>query len=144
MARLDELRREIRQRGERIVRGASIQLEEELRRTAPKVTRELERSITVRFAGGSQVLRAEAAAEADHAAPVIRGARPHVIRPKKVGGFLAFLWPGDPRGGPVRRLPDGRVLLRSVNHPGNEPNLFWRHALGRWGALLQQQAGRLG
>lgn len=139
---LDNLRREIRQRGERIARAGNIALEAELRRTSPKVTRKLEKSITVRVRSVGDVIRSEALAEAEHAAPVIRGARPHPITPKKVGGFLAFTWPGAPAF--IRRLPDGRVLLRSVSHPGNEPNPFWDTALRRWRELLQSAANRLG
>ena len=142
MATLDSLRREIRQRGERAARAAAIQMEQELRRDSPKVTRELERSISVRVRSVGDVITVEALAAADHAGPVIDGSRPHPITPKK-GSFLAFYWPNDPRGGNVRKLSDGRVLLRSVNHPGNEANPFWQKSIGRWRVLLQGAIDRL-
>ena len=55
-------------------------------------------------------------------APVIqavttdRGARPHVIRPRRAGGVLVFNWP----------KAGGVVHLRKVNHPGNPPMPWWR------------------
>jgi len=54
-------------------------------------------------------------------APVIqalttdRGARPHVIQPRRAGGLLVFDWP----------KAGGVVFLRSVNHPGNPPRPWW-------------------
>lgn len=55
-------------------------------------------------------------------APVIqalttdKGARPHVIRPRRQGGLLVFSWP----------KAGGTVFLRHVNHPGNRPMPWWR------------------
>lgn len=47
-----------------------------------------------------------------------QGARPHIIRPRKIGGWLRF-------------TVAGRVVFaKSVHHPGNRPNLFLsRHLL---------------
>jgi len=132
VADLSDLRREIRQKGERIARGGVIQMQDELRRTSPKVTRQLEKSITVRITSVGDIITAEAVAAVDHANPVIEGARPHVIRAKKAGGFLRF--------------PDQAgvfIFRRSVNHPGNQPNLFWENGLKRWGAILSGLASRL-
>lgn len=143
MALLDDLRREVRQRGERIVRAGNLGLQDELKRTAPVgKTKQLQKKISVRVVSIGDVIRSEAIADVDYAEPVIHGAQPHPIRPKKAGGFLAFQWSGAP--GFIRRLPDGRVLLRSVSHPGNEPNPFWKNGIDRWDTHLQQAANRLG
>lgn len=107
-------------------------MEQELRRTSPKITQELEKSITVRITTTGDVIRAEAVAEADHAAPVIKGARSHIIEAKKPGGFLRF--------------PDSAgvfIFRRSVNHPGNQPNPFWDASIKRWRVFLQQMSNRL-
>lgn len=54
-----------------------------------------------------------------------RGARPHVIRPR-TRQYLAFHW--DKATPSMRRLPDGRVLFRSVNHPGNRGSRWFDKA----------------
>lgn len=132
MALLDEVRREIRQRAERMVRAANIQLQDELRRDSPKVTRKLEKGITVRVKTVGDVIASEAVANVPYAEPVILGARPHVIRARKPGGFLRF----PDQGGVF-------IFRRSVNHPGNQPNPFWDKGIERWKLLLQQAADRL-
>lgn len=143
MATLDDLRREIRQRAERIVRAGNIRLQADLRQTSPKVTRRLERATTVRVTAVTPAqVSSEVVVDVEYAEPVIRGARPHPISPKKAGGWLAFKWDAAPDF--VRRLSDGRVLLRHVNHPGNEPNSYFDDAVKRWGAHLQAAADRLG
>jgi hypothetical protein len=48
---------------------------------------------------------------------VIGGTRPHVIRPRRVGGVLRFTVNGQV------------VYARYVNHPGTRPNDFLRQAL---------------
>jgi hypothetical protein len=138
---LDALRTEIRRKAERIARASNIQLEADLKRTAPVgETKRLQKSITVRVKTVGDVIVSEAVVDVDYAEPVIKGARPHPIS-AKAGGWLAFTWGAAP--GFIRKLPDGRVLLRHVNHPGNDPNPFWEDGLARWGLLLQQMANRL-
>lgn len=141
MPALDALRREIRQKGERIARGAAVQLEAELKRTAPiGDTKQLQKNTTVRVKSVGDVIVSEAVVDVPYAEPVIKGARPHVIKPKK-GQFLAFAWGAAPAN--IRKLPDGRVLVRSVNHPGNEANPFFMEGINRWRLILQQMASRL-
>lgn len=53
------------------------------------------------------------------AATTDKGARPHVIRPRRRGGVLVFSWP----------KAGGTVFLRHVNHPGNPPGNWWRPLL---------------
>lgn len=132
MALLDDLRREVRQRGERIARASAVQLQGELRQTSPKVTGLLRKQTTVRLISGGDTITLEAVVDVPYAEPVIHGARPHVITARRPGGFLRF--PG--RGGVF-------VFRRSVNHPGNRPNPFWDNAVKRWPAMLQQAADRL-
>lgn len=133
MALLDDLRREVRQRGERIVRAATVQMQGDLRRDTPKITGELRRKTTVRVTSAGDTVSAEAKAETDYAASVIAGARPHVITPRSPGGMLVFFWPK------VGRV----VYFKKVNHPGNRPNPYWNNIMGRWGQYLQAAADRL-
>lgn len=49
------------------------------------------------------------------AATTDKGARAHVIRPKRAGGLLVFYWP---KAGQT-------VFLPRVNHPGNAPHPWW-------------------
>ncbi len=69
---------------------------------------------------------------AKHAAPLDKGARPHVIR-AKAGKVLAF------------RGRSGKMIFRNkVNHPGNKPTRFlWkatRSAYRVTGTYLEEQA----
>lgn len=133
VALLDDLRREVRQRGERIVRAGCVQLQGDLRRETPKVTGLLRKSTTVRVLSAGDTITAEAKAETPYAASVIAGARPHPIVPRRPGGTLVFFWPK------VGRV----VYFKSVSHPGNKPNPYWNRNMARWGAILQQAADRL-
>jgi hypothetical protein len=132
VALLDDLRREVRQSGERIARSAAISLQAQLRQTGPEVTGNLNKKTTVRVTSVGNVIVTEAVVDTDYAAPVIKGARAHVIRAKRPGGFLRF--PG--KGGVL-------VFRKQVNHPGSKPNPYWQDALNRWGDLLQAAANRL-
>lgn len=70
------------------------------------------------------------------------GARPHPIFPRPGKKFLAFQWPkvaGDPR---FRRLPDGRVLLPRVNHPGNVGTRWLSKTLRRWPEFIREDLRR--
>ena len=84
----------------------------------PNDTGELRGSIRKR--GGTvdqgQRMRAQIEAPVIQAATTDKGARPHVIRPRRRGGVLAFNWP----------KAGGVVVLRHVNHPGNPPRPWWR------------------
>lgn len=56
--------------------------------------------------------------------------------------FLAFKWPkvdGDPR---FRRLPDGRVVLPSVDHPGVEAKPYMMPAFQESKAEIRQLIGQ--
>lgn len=67
-----------------------------------------------------------------------RGARPHVIRPRRPGGRLVFWWDNGPRGAGVYAFP-------FVNHPGNPPMNWWTPSIERnWPRALQEAAARNG
>lgn len=65
------------------------------------------------------------------AATTDKGARPHVIRPRRPGGRLVFYWPKVGR----------TVSLPFVNHPGNAPMRWFRPALVKhWPRALRDAA----
>ena len=72
--------------------------------------------------------------DAAYAAPVEYGARPHVIRARRVH-FLRFVWHGELR------------FFRKVNHPGNRPYKFgyraWRSAYRVEGDYLARRLAEL-
>lgn len=93
---------------------------------------ELRASITadpVRRSGQSATLHMRA--PVIQAATTDKGARPHVITPRRAGGLLVFHWPKA-----------GRVVhLRRVRHPGNPPDPWWEAALRKaWTQSLRLAA----
>lgn len=79
--------------------------------------------------------RARIVARSIQAATTDKGARPHVIRPRR-RGLLVFHWP---KAGHT-------VFLRQVNHPGNRPGHWWRPVVlrsWRMGLLRAAQRTRL-
>lgn len=86
------------------------------RATAPTQTGRLKRSIKSTMKGSTGEVSVGGPG-VPYASPVIFGARPHIIRPKKKGGMLRF-----ETGGRV-------VFARQVSHPGNRPNMFLVRAL---------------
>lgn len=133
MALLDDLRREVRQRGERIVRASCVQMQGDLRRDTPKVTGLLRKSTTVRVTSAGDTVSAEAKAETPYAASVIAGRRAVDIFPKKPGGVLVFFWP---KVGKV-------VYLKKVHQIARPGNPYWLNIMNQWGRYLQQSADRL-
>lgn len=59
-----------------------------------------------------------------------KGARAHVIRPKRAGGVLTFHKDGSVR------------FAKVVNHPGNAPTDWWAKSLRQHAAPTLRQAGR--
>jgi hypothetical protein len=74
--------------------------------------------------------RVEVRATAPHSIFLERGTRPHLIVPRREGGFLRF-------------EVDGRVIFaRSVNHPGTRPYHILRDGVLRAGRQLNRLARR--
>lgn len=87
------------------------------RQDAPRVTGELVNSIETKpVVAAGDSFRGGLTAGVIQAATTDKGARAHVIRPKRVGGKLVFHWP---KAGET-------VFLSKVNHPGNPPQRWWR------------------
>lgn len=103
-----------------------------LRQAAPRVTGELSRSIErkpTRVAGDK--METGLRATVIQAATTSKGARPHVIRPKRSGGRLVFYWP----------KAGGVVAFAKVNHPGNRGTNWWpAEHRRRWPRALQLAA----
>lgn len=102
------------------------------RQDAPRVTGELAesigevpvRSLEDRFVGGL-------IASVIQAATTDKGARPHVIRPRRRGGRLVFYWP----------KAGGTVAFAKVNHPGNRGTGWWKATHERrWPRALRAAA----
>lgn len=68
---------------------------------------------------GGTTVNVDVTATMPYADAIERGAKPHVIKPKKPGGRLVF--------GTV----SGLVFAKQVNHPGNRPFRFLAEALER-------------
>lgn len=87
----------------------------------PQKDGELWRSIRAEpwHTAGGGVYRGRIAAPVIQAVTTDKGARPHVITPRRAGGVLVFHWP----------KAGGTVFLRRVNHPGNPPRPWWRQAV---------------
>lgn len=96
-------------------------MKRELRHSADRHydTGELDQSIDVVAVGNGPRYRLHAKADTLQAITTDRGARPHVIRPRRPGGMLTFYWPKA-----------GRVVsFRHVNHPGNKGSGWWRKTM---------------
>lgn len=95
---------------------ANIRMEQYAQQEAPRVTGDLARSIKrkpTRVVGDR--MEAGLVATTIQAATTSKGARPHVIRPKRAGGRLVFYWP----------KAGGVVAFPKVNHPGNRGTKWW-------------------
>lgn len=119
----------------RVTEAAGQRTMEQMRQhEAPRKTGELARSAQVRpFRGSYSRFVTGVSFHVIQAATTDRGARPHVIRPRRPGGMLVFYWPKV-----------GRVVhLRKVNHPGNRPQRWFAAGLRRWWPRsLRQEARR--
>lgn len=105
----------------------------------PQKTRNLHRTIRVGdidVAGQSVQVIAGGRRSVGYAAHVEFGTRPHIIRPKRPGGVLA--WGGQRRlSGSLRRGSKPTRFARFVNHPGTRPKPYLvpgaKRALGEVG-----------
>jgi hypothetical protein len=72
-------------------------------------------------AGGIDEVEGHVIVKPEYARFVIHGTKPHVIKPKKPGGYLRFYWFKKAKW----------MVVRSVNHPGTAANDFMIRALRR-------------
>lgn len=85
----------------------------------PREDGELARSIQAAgVVSGGATFRGRIEARVIQAATTDKGARAHIIVPRRRGGVLVF----SPKTG-------GVVFTRRVNHPGNPPRPWWRRTL---------------
>ena len=68
---------------------------------------------------GPWTIETGVSADVRYAGPVHEGARPHVIRPRRVGGVLAF------------QIGGRQIFAARVNHPGQRSQPFIRNAVHR-------------
>jgi len=71
------------------------------------------------YAGGIDEVEGHVIAKPPHARFVIHGTAPHVIKPRKPGGYLRFYWFKKARW----------AVLPKVNHPGTAANAFMLRGL---------------
>lgn len=111
----------------------------ELRRAAPKKTRQLQDSIRVRARYAAGLLTVTAEAPVVQAATTERGARAHVITTRPPNRKARS---GRGRGA-LRFKVGGKTLYRRrVNHPGNRPKPWFFPTLRRWGSFLSDELAR--
>lgn len=97
----------------------------ELRRTSPVDTRNMLHQTTTRVTRSGPRIHIEAAVDTDYARFVSEGTRPHVIRPRSARA--------------LRFTSGGRVVYaRKVNHPGTQPNPWWRNQITRVPSYLRR------
>jgi len=107
-----ELLTEFNQRVRILERTAARSWESDLRRTSPVDTGLMKSKTTVRDAPGSIT----ATVDTDYALYVSEGTRPHKITAKNKQA-LSFMWKGV------------RITVRSVNHPGTQPNEWFTNSV---------------
>lgn len=102
-------------------------LEQDLKRAAPVNTGRTrdETSVSVRREGHNFRLTARCAV--DYASFTSKPTRPHVIRPRRSGGILAFEWP----------QAGGLVFFRFTRHPGTRGTGWWEQTLDSFPEIVQ-------
>lgn len=83
----------------------------------PRLRESIKGEPTIRVSGTRRTMRL--VADVPQAATTDKGARPHIIRPKRANGLLVFYWP---KVGQVVAFP-------YVNHPGNAAHPWWEAVL---------------
>jgi hypothetical protein len=100
------------------------------RTLAPKNTGDMARRINWVKQSGPKGIQFESRSPARQSMWMEHGTRPHLIRPKKAGGFLVFYWPKVGR----------TVFLRTVHHPGTRAYRFMERGL-KVGMRIWQRTG---
>ena len=134
MANADALRQKLQTRGGFIARRLALDIDRDLHEAAAphRKTGEMDQAIKVTQSHPSPTTwRIEADVPVIQAATTDRGARPHVIRPRRAKA--------------LRFVVDGRVVFaRVVHHPGNPPSRWFSKVLdaGHVRSLLARFVGR--
>ena len=130
MAKLDPLRRRIRQRADVAVARAAPKLQKALREAAPQVTGALKQMTTVSGLKSSSVGPVvEARVAVPYASYTIPpGTQPHIIRPVRAKA-LAFFWPK------VGKF----VFFAKVNHPGYRGSPWYDDVVKKWPSMIERE-----
>lgn len=128
MARVDQLRQLVQQRGERVFERAVEDMQRRLVDAAPHASGLTAERTRVTPIGRGTTLVAEARSDTPQAGYTNDGTKPHIIRPRR-GPVLVF--EGD----------SGLVFTRIVHHPGNKATHWFTKTVARWPAILRQAAG---
>jgi hypothetical protein len=123
----DALRKDLDRQMRRVGQEVAADMTAELRRTTPVITGDLYSSITSRYVVTPERVVIDFEADAPYAQYVIEGTRPHVIRATNRRS-LSFYWPKI----------GGQAFFKSVNHPGNQPNPFWRTVFDNTRSYIQR------
>ena len=128
---LSSYSREVQEKMQGLVRRSTYRASADAKRNAPSKFGHLRRSITEKISR----LTGEIAVNVDYAGAVEFGSRPHVIRPKRKKA-LAF----KPGAGFRFWDESGRVVVKSVKHPGTRAQPFLTPAIEREAGKFQQGA----
>lgn len=121
------LREDLDQRVRILQRRTTSEWESDLKRTSPVDTGNMRQKTTVRDRPGT----IEATVDTDYAQFVSEGTAPHKITARRPGGALRFQWRGQ------------TVIVRSVNHPGTQPNPWFTDSVKRLPSVMQRIWGSL-
>ena len=114
---LNNVRYELKRKVQLAARRMDDTWQAELRTTAPHDTYALRYSSTVKHVQDRNRVTWTAEVDVPYAAAQAYGARPHVITAR--GKALRFYWP---KAGKI-------VYFKSVHHPGNQANPWWKNSL---------------
>ena len=123
----DALRKDLDRQMRRVGQEVAADMTNDLRLGSPNISGDLYSSITSRYVVTPDRVVIDFQADAPYAEAVIKGARPHVIRPKTKKA-LSFYWPKI----------GAQAVFRSVNHPGNKPNPFWDNVFKNTRSYIQR------
>lgn len=124
---LNDLRYQLKQKTQQAARRMSTVWQAELRGSAPHDTYQLRSKTSVNYTQNRNGVIWTALVDVPYAEAQAYGARPHLIRARRASA-LRFYWP---RVGRV-------VFFKQVNHPGNQPNPWWKTSLQKTPLRLQR------
>ena len=128
---LNDLRFQLKDKAQKVAYRMDQTWQAELRTTAPHDSYALRNSSTVKHVQDRNRITWTAEVDVPYAAAQAYGARPHVITGHNKP--LRFYWP---KAGKI-------VFFKSVNHPGNQPNPWWKTSLANAPDRLRRIWGQL-